>query len=278
MSNHIYTQSLPLSTVIYYTIYQITNLINQKIYVGMHKTTNLNDNYFGSGKHIRRAIKKYGIENFQKDILFVFDNKQDMLDKEQEIVSLEFCARKDTYNLKEGGQGGFDYINENNMGGFSGRTHTAESLQKISEKLTGRTYPDKIYNFTDEGRAKIGETSRIRLTGVPKTEEHKAKISKTLTGRLKDEEELEKARENMAKARALKPKITPDSTRNKIGDSLKIAYASGKRKRRGRDWLSIKNDMLKGITIEEIMKKYDMTLDDLRNGKKAGKLKGLKLS
>ena len=73
--------------MIYYYLYKITNLLNGKIYVGIHKTKNINDSYMGSGKVIRRAIDKYGIENFQKNILEYFTNYDDMLKREKEIVS-----------------------------------------------------------------------------------------------------------------------------------------------------------------------------------------------
>ena len=91
----------------FYTIYKITNILNNKYYIGMHKTSNLNDGYMGSGKLIKRAIEKYGFKFFSKEYLFIFDNEEDMKNKEKELVILE----SNSYNLCLGGQGGFSYIN-----------------------------------------------------------------------------------------------------------------------------------------------------------------------
>lgn len=97
----------------YYYIYQITNLINNKIYVGKHKSKKdpFNNGYFGSGTQIKNAIEKYGIENFKKEVLVYCTDEHDMAIKESEIVTEEFAKRTDTYNMHKGGYGGWDHYN-----------------------------------------------------------------------------------------------------------------------------------------------------------------------
>lgn len=90
----------------YYTIYKTTNMINGKSYIGKHKTNNPNDNYLGSGLRLINAIKKYGINNFTKEILFIFDNEIDMNEKEKLLVNESVVKNNLYYNIALGGQGG----------------------------------------------------------------------------------------------------------------------------------------------------------------------------
>jgi len=176
----------------YYIVYKITNLINNKIYIGVHKTKNINDDYMGSGKYLKRAQEKYGIENFEKEILEVFDNAEDMFLAEAEIVNKDFVSDNLTYNLKIGGEGGWDYINSTNINntngnkGVNARRKLAErrlidkdydlKLKKISSdnfkkarKKLKELYPEGTFKdkkHTEETKKKIGEANSKHQSGT----------------------------------------------------------------------------------------------------------------
>ncbi len=94
-----------------FIIYQIINTINKKDYWGAHKTKNINDSYYGSGIHIKRAINKYGIECFDKLITGVFVSQDIMYWIERMIVDNNMVLDKNNYNLTIGGHGGWGHIN-----------------------------------------------------------------------------------------------------------------------------------------------------------------------
>lgn len=93
----------------YYIIYQITNLVNNKYYVGAHQTVNLDDTYMSSSQSVKSAMKKYGKSQFLKEILHFCNSEEEMYLKESEIVTDEFVGRIDTYNIKLGGYGGWTH-------------------------------------------------------------------------------------------------------------------------------------------------------------------------
>lgn len=160
----------------YYLIYKTTNNINGNIYIGMHETNNVEDGYIGSGKRLLSAISKYGRENFTREILFCFQNREEMLLKEAELVNEDFLKRDDVYNLTSGGKGGFFYINSSGISKFKGKKHTAETKAKISEyrkgkpTSTGKTpwnkgkqacYSPEVYKKKCESLARSRELKRI---------------------------------------------------------------------------------------------------------------------
>ena len=168
-----------------YIVYQITNTVNDKIYIGVHMTSDVDDGYLGSGKVLKQAIKKYGTNAFRKDILFVFDNKKNMFSKEREIVNEAFISRKDTYNCKIGGSGG----------SLRGRTVSEETKRKISEKKKGKKQSQETIEkrrkstignpklkanlgkrLREETKRKIGEASKGRNVGKYHSEETKQKM------------------------------------------------------------------------------------------------------
>lgn len=62
----------------YFGLYRITNLVNGKMYIGQHITSDLDDGYMGSGILISRAIKKYGVDNFRKEWLMFCEDEDEL--------------------------------------------------------------------------------------------------------------------------------------------------------------------------------------------------------
>ena len=147
----------------FYTIYKITNTVNGKFYIGKHQTENLNDGYMGSGKLVKRAIKKYGLDKFKKEILVLCESEQEMDQKEMELVEVG----PHTYNLCEGGKGGFGYINKSgftNKGksyigfnkGMKPHSNTIEAV-KTGHKNGKYKYDNmRGKHHTDMAKVKIG--------------------------------------------------------------------------------------------------------------------------
>ena len=174
----------------HYLIYQITNNINGKIYIGKHETFKIDDNYFGSGIKIQAAIKKYGLENFTKTILFDLQNEDEMNLLEMMVVTWDFCKRKDVYNLTIGGKGTWKHVNSNkklNGGNFTDHKKYAYKLsialkkfwnsldinkkRKRCEKAT-KIFYDNRYDWknkhhTAETKQKMSNTAKLRLYNHP---------------------------------------------------------------------------------------------------------------
>ena len=163
-----------------YYIYRITNKINSKTYIGQHKYKKLNDSYMGSGKLIKRAIKKYGVENFEKEILYSrIQYKATADDIERFAITKERALGKAEYNIADGGQGGNlgEEVNkklrgENNH--FYGKKHSEKTRRMMSEMRKGK----KFGHLSEETKRKISDAQK----GKHFSEERKRNISESLKG------------------------------------------------------------------------------------------------
>lgn len=150
---------------VFYYVYKTTNIINNKFYIGVHQTKNLDDGYLGSGKILQFAIKKYGKENFTKEIINFYDNERDMYQAEAELVTEEFLKNKNVYNITVGGLGA---NNKQNL------LHGKELIDKMKEK---GTY-ERWLKSTKLAQIKANKKASDVWTGKKHTEETKEKIGK----------------------------------------------------------------------------------------------------
>lgn len=163
----------------HYLIYKVTNKLNNRFYVGKHKTENRDDDYLGSGILIKRAIKKYGKENFVKELLFECATEEEMNQRETDIVDADFVAREDTYNVAVGGDGGNLTMEQKLMGLTRARS---AFLKRLEEDLEFRAaYCLKRSHIAKMRNLKYGNPSKgKRLSDETRRKMSVAHIGKTV--------------------------------------------------------------------------------------------------
>ena len=154
-------------------IYKTTNLINGKQYIGLHSKND--KTYLGSGTLLLKAIKKYGKENFKKEILEEINDivKANKLEREY-IAKYNAVENDNFYNLSYGGE----FI--------AGRKHSKSTIDKISKSKK------KCYENNDKLRYKTGSANR----GKSMPDVTRKALLKAITGK----EFSEESRDNMKKA------------------------------------------------------------------------------
>lgn len=149
---------------LYHVLYEITNKTNGKKYIGIHSTNNLNDNYFGSGVAIKKALEKYGIKNFDKEILKMCDSREELLEEEKKFITQSVVNDDKFYNLSLGGSSYIDSIKSLDNGAFV-------EHQRKAGKIGGRNFYDSLTeeqkrDWHKKGRAKSsgskGKTLKIK--------------------------------------------------------------------------------------------------------------------
>lgn len=130
----------------HYLIYSITNKVNGKKYIGKHETFKINDSYFGSGKLLDLAIKKYGKSAFLKEVIEQCLDTDHLNEREIHWIKELNSTSPNGYNINTGGKGGDTFTNDPN------KEYRLEQIRKAQKANKP---------FTDERR----EACRIRMTG-----------------------------------------------------------------------------------------------------------------
>jgi hypothetical protein len=135
---YLITKEWSVSTPYYF--YKTTNLINGKFYYG----SGSKENYLGSGKALKRALKKYGKENFKIEKLRFFETRELAYEFEERfLLFFNVCSLKESYNSKNGG-----------LGTAKGTTLSKEHKDKIKQtclKVLGDSKYRKYKSFTQTG-------------------------------------------------------------------------------------------------------------------------------
>ena len=175
-------------------IYKTTNILNNMIYIGKHKWDNLelDSTYLGSGIYLKRAIEKYGKENFTCEILDYAETLQELNDKEKlYIEKFNSMNSKIGYNLTRGGDG--TYLPGMCLG-RSWDPMVQDKIRKTVKQLWSD--PNSIYN-SDLYRAKLSTScSQSHQNNKRKDVYHKISIAKT--GHSVSEETRDKIRKTLA--------------------------------------------------------------------------------
>lgn len=153
-------------------IYLTTNLVNGKIYIGQHEFTgnlSVDNNYLGSGVYLKRAIKKYGRENFKREILRECKTKQELNNWEKIYIRRYKSQRLDIgYNIADG-----DVLN--------GRNNPMK-IPEVREKVK-QTIRNLIPHISEVIKAQFQNGRVASFKGKHHSEETKLKISKSRIGK-----------------------------------------------------------------------------------------------
>ena len=174
-------------------IYKVTNTVNEKYYIGKRtcECDILSDVYMGSGTTIKNAIKKYGKDNFVKEVLCVCVSESSAYFMEKIFVGKEEVDDSQCYNMTLGGRGfcstlstreKISLANKGKTSSRKGVILSKETKSKISEANKGRKLDKRREPLSQETRDKMSLAAKKRgnhRSGAVLSEEKKKKISES---------------------------------------------------------------------------------------------------
>ncbi len=161
----------------YHFIYKTTNILSGRYYIGMHSTDNLDDGYLGSGRRLKYSLNKYGKENHIREIIEYCDSRNELKNREAEVVNLNEIAKEGCMNLKVGGEGGFSSEEHMIKCSKAGNEVFVKRYNNDNE-LRIKMVKKSLINITNYN--KIGDRTHKSFEGKKHSEESKLKISKSM--------------------------------------------------------------------------------------------------
>jgi group I intron endonuclease len=237
-------------------IYKTTCLINNKIYIGQSKYNK--ETYLGSGKIILNVIKKYGKENFTKEILIDGNYTQDEIDFFEMKFIKEFNSTNSNigYNIRPGGNGNSESANRLISISNKSRVVSDETKKKISTSKIGKSPSEKTKKMLSE--SKIGNSYR---KGKLHSELDKINISNGLKKHYQSTENR---------------KISSNAAKQRISDGKcmegVLIISSKENQSRATELARLKN--IKSVLIKDIESKIEIVLDSLSACREYFNIKG----
>ena len=144
----------------FHVLYKTTCSITGKYYIGMHSTNNIDDGYLGSGQLLWKSIKKYGKDSHKFEVLELLQSRQELAEKEKQMITEEMLGDKLCMNLRMGG-----------TGNYPGKPTSEETRAKLSKA-------SKAAIRTPEWRANISKAHKGKKSTPEQVENHR----KAMTG------------------------------------------------------------------------------------------------
>ena len=195
-------------------IYKITNKVNGKIYIGKDEASN--PSYYGSGKLIRRAMKLYGKDSFEKEIVEEVERRELLC--EREIYWISFYSstdRKTGYNIAKGGDGRDTLTNHPDLTAIR---------NKISNTLTGRIFTEEHLANLKKNHPKLTmeEKNMDKAAWLVSIRESHAKRRGKLLEEIVGEDRAKKIKEHLKEKRQERAESfeTPVAQYSKEGELL----------------------------------------------------------
>lgn len=169
-------------------IYLTTNLINNRMYIGKKQSSEYDETYYGSGKIVRQAIEKYGIENFTNIIIDTAESLDELNEKEKFYIKEYYNIYGDLmYNIASGGNGGNTLLHKSDKE----KQEFIDKMTTINKERTSKEHyrkniGNKIHEYYENHpEQKIIQSEKIKAYWTPEKRKQHGELIKARSKEVK---------------------------------------------------------------------------------------------